>query len=1168
MELITFFVMTLLYLLILMPQIRLINFKYDPHIGNLTASRVGGQSLASIFFNYNFGIPIPILSFSIQYGFFKKDLKKYKIFHSIIVSTTGPLLYLFTNQLLNNQLASFTCAILYVFSFHCPVVGNWLIQSEHYENIFFLSGGFLLLAAGDSPILSAIGALLLGCCLLCKFPALLSIWLITIIVLKGYSVNQYHTISTIIGFYLAPIIIYIILGKLISHNKSIRLNKAIKRDKSIIDILKAVPARYLYFYKRNPDEYFNTHIKYHLVGYLEELLPIVVLAISFFLFGTYTDKWVIGLGVAIVSLIFILRMSFALVYSFNIVFCIAAGLAFFSLPQQFLGLLATIVTVSTCFSFFKINKKPITSIYKKTPPQTTAYDNLATYIRENSEPTQPLFCNINYSMAFMYPLSERGLPCHANLLTIGAYGPWIDCKNVPTMIEKEGSELVSAIAASSPQFIIQSLINAPILNLSAIEQYCNVSYRIEAVINPFVIYSLMDRKSAVFDPDCIDIPTLFNAEQGLLQTRTEVELFMKQIESARHTQETSQPPSFEDIMSMKDNLSKQMEDGELPTTTPPKPSIEKSCLFINTYYGAFLNHIYCDNPQLAGLSYSSQLSVLQGAGFGDSDFYSRGLSAAGWSTINLIVNCSALQLTWARENNIASNDLQAILLEQIKKIKPTVVYLQDVNIASPELLSEIRKNCDLLVAQHASPIPQHVDFSAFDIVFTAAPHFVELFRKAGTACYYQPLAFDPRCVPVVPPYQARSIGVSFVGGFSNLHVESYRLFEHLAATTPINFWGYGADTLPVESAIRSCHHGEAWGKEMFKIMANSRITINRHGEIAENHACNMRLYEATGAGTLLITDYKDNLNELFEIGKEVVAYRSPEECAYLVNYYLAHPDEAEAIARAGRVRALREHTYACRMAQTATILERHIRYRNDRDSFAPLDLSQISYGHTGISESEVTKEHVTAWQDPSIPFKQRALVQQELERVYKGEGAPAYRVLAEIIKPYITNDTPVLELGCSSGYCYELLEYYLNRQLDYTGVDYSLPMIDMARDYYPAATFFTADGANLFFADRLFRIVVSSCVLLHVPNWRQHIFETVRVADKYVVASRTPVCRNHPTRYMKKYAYGVETVELLFNEAEIVREFLLNGLELIDAIQYNSNLVEDIYDVTYLFKRP
>lgn len=626
-------------------------------------------------------------------------------------------------------------------------------------------------------------------------------------------------------------------------------------------------------------------------------------------------------------------------------------------------------------------------------------------------------------------------------------------------------------------------------------------------------------------------------------------------------------PSFDQILAKKEELSRHISQGKPVPPVYPKHDNEKTCLFLNTYYEAFLNHLYDDNPQLAGLPYQDQLAVLQGAAFGDSDFYSQGLAAAGWKAENLIVNCAPLQMAWARENSTATDSLQAIMLEQIKRMHPTVVYLQDLNIATPELVREIRNHCCLLVAQHASPIPGQADFSLFDIIFTAAPHFVDQFRKAGTACYYQPLAYDPRCVSVVPPYQARSIEVSFVGGFSHLHVESYRLFEQLAATTPIHFWGYGAETLPADSAIRPRHHGEAWGKEMFKILANSRITINRHGEIAEHYACNMRLYEATGAGALLITDYKDNLNELFVIGKEIVAYRSAEECVALVNYYCAHPDEAETIARAGRERTLRDHSYTQRMAFTATILERHIRYQNEKERFEAPDLSRISYGHTLIAEKEATSSQVTAWQNCSIPGKQRALVQQELQRMYKGNGAAAYRVLADIIRPYVTNGTTLLELGCSSGYCYEILEYYLGRQLAYTGVDYSQPMIDMAKDYYSSATFFCCDGANLFFADRTFHVVISSCVLLHVPNWRQHVFETTRVSGAYVVASRTPVCRNRATSYMKKFAYGIETVELHFNESEFVREFLLNGLELVDAIQYQANPADDNYDVTYLFRR-
>jgi len=92
--------------------------------------------------------------------------------------------------------------------------------------------------------------------------------------------------------------------------------------------------------------------------------------------------------------------------------------------------------------------------------------------------------------------------------------------------------------------------------------------------------------------------------------------------------------------------------------------------------------------------------------------------------------------------------------------------------------------------------------------------------------------------------------------------------------------------------------------------------------VAERYANNMRLYEATGVGTLLLTDSKQNLRELFEPGEEVVTYDGPEDLAEKIRYYLKHDEERRRIAAAGQARTLREHTYARRMKELVQILER------------------------------------------------------------------------------------------------------------------------------------------------------------------------------------------------------------------------------------------------------
>ena len=231
------------------------------------------------------------------------------------------------------------------------------------------------------------------------------------------------------------------------------------------------------------------------------------------------------------------------------------------------------------------------------------------------------------------------------------------------------------------------------------------------------------------------------------------------------------------------------------------------------------------------------------------------------------------------------------------------------------------------------------------------------------------------------------------------------------------------------------------------------------------------------------------------------------------------------------------------------------------------DLSMVSYGHTQIRPEAVDGKLTAAWQSSVIPLKQRALVQQELERMYQGRVPDLFQVLANCLKPYLFNGCTVLETGCASGYYYEVLEYLSGKRIRYTGVDYSEPLIAMAKAHYQSVRFEVADGSRLPFKNREFDIVVSGGVLLHVPNYAEHIAESCRVAKRIVVAHRTPVCRNTPTRYLKKFGYGVEMVELIFNEDEILSIFAANGMELLRSVETASSASKDEYGITYVFQR-
>jgi spore maturation protein CgeB len=186
------------------------------------------------------------------------------------------------------------------------------------------------------------------------------------------------------------------------------------------------------------------------------------------------------------------------------------------------------------------------------------------------------------------------------------------------------------------------------------------------------------------------------------------------------------------------------------------------------------------------------------------------------------------------------------------------------------------------------------------------------------------LAFQPTVLDKLPASE-RSIDVSFVGTLSADHENRGELLETVASRVDLQVWGRVDSPLPSGSLLERSHRGPAWGKEMYRILRQSRITLNYHIGLAQQYANNLRLFEATGVGALLLTDHKENLHEMFEPGKEVAVYNTPEECAEMSRYYLAHEREREAIARAGQQRTLRDHTYQLRIRELSLLFERYLR---------------------------------------------------------------------------------------------------------------------------------------------------------------------------------------------------------------------------------------------------
>lgn len=108
-----------------------------------------------------------------------------------------------------------------------------------------------------------------------------------------------------------------------------------------------------------------------------------------------------------------------------------------------------------------------------------------------------------------------------------------------------------------------------------------------------------------------------------------------------------------------------------------------------------------------------------------------------------------------------------------------------------------------------------------------------------------------------------------------------------------------------------------WGAELLELLQRSRIVLNitRSDFFGAETGVNLRIFEALAAGCFLLTDYCEEISELFKPGEEIEVFRSGKELKEKVEYYLAHDAERERIARCGQERFLRDHTWAVRVEQ-------------------------------------------------------------------------------------------------------------------------------------------------------------------------------------------------------------------------------------------------------------
>ncbi len=217
--------------------------------------------------------------------------------------------------------------------------------------------------------------------------------------------------------------------------------------------------------------------------------------------------------------------------------------------------------------------------------------------------------------------------------------------------------------------------------------------------------------------------------------------------------------------------------------------------------------------------------------------------------------------------------------------------------------------------------------------------------------------------------------------------------------------------------------------------------------------------------------------------------------------------------------------------------------------------ASVSSHYIEMDQAEAPTEAArlrSAWQADELPRRQRGLVDRQLEEFRRGRPVDVFDVLVRALRELqgLPPDASVLEIGCSSGFYSEVIDI-AGLPFTYTGCDYSEAFIALAREKYPALRFDVEDATALRYRDNAFDVVISGCCLLHIPEYAQAVAETARVARHYAIFHRTPVLIGHTNKHFRKQAYGVETVEIHFNEPDFIDLLKLHHLDVVATYTLN-----------------
>ncbi len=194
----------------------------------------------------------------------------------------------------------------------------------------------------------------------------------------------------------------------------------------------------------------------------------------------------------------------------------------------------------------------------------------------------------------------------------------------------------------------------------------------------------------------------------------------------------------------------------------------------------------------------------------------------------------------------------------------------------------------------------------FTLCWTSTEDALKKYVMEGARPVYLPEGANPELHH--PREVEKTIDVSFVGQcYGNRPAVIARL---AAVGIKVETYGTGWPNGPLTTPA------------MVRLYSQSRINLGFGGVsgCSEAFCLKGRDFEIPMSGGLYLTEYSPELEKVYEIGKEIMAYRDFDDLARKIRWLLDNPEQAEAIRLRGLARARRDHSWEGRFEKVFGII--------------------------------------------------------------------------------------------------------------------------------------------------------------------------------------------------------------------------------------------------------